>query len=157
MLQQEAPVSAEQLRQQIQQSVREAQVAASRARAEAAAQGGGGNRPLVIRVPDPGTGIPTTQVAIDPEHMIPPQVEPIAISFFVMIAAIIIGLPVMRAWARRIDRGTSTPSVSPEVRDQLRHLSQSVDAIAIEVERISEGQRFAARLLSERSTEKQTG
>ena len=32
---------------------------------------------------------------------------------------------------------------------QMEHLMQSVDAIAIEVERISEGQRFTTRLLSE--------
>lgn len=34
--------------------------------------------------------------------------------------------------------------------DRLEHLQQSVDAIAIEVERIAEGQRFTTRLLSER-------
>lgn len=35
--------------------------------------------------------------------------------------------------------------------DRLEHLQQSVDAIAIEVERIAEAQRFSAKLLSERS------
>ena len=34
--------------------------------------------------------------------------------------------------------------------DRLEHLQQSVDAIAIEVERIAEGQRFTTRLLAER-------
>ncbi|HEY7237384.1 MAG TPA: hypothetical protein VH539_24740 [Gemmatimonadaceae bacterium] len=34
--------------------------------------------------------------------------------------------------------------------DRLRHLEQSVDAIAIEIERISEGQRFTTKLLAER-------
>ena len=34
--------------------------------------------------------------------------------------------------------------------DRLEHLQQSVDAIAIEVERIAEGQRFTTKLLSER-------
>ena len=36
--------------------------------------------------------------------------------------------------------------------DRLRHLEQAVDAIAVEVERISESQRFSARLLAERET-----
>ncbi|MGI8499309.1 MAG: hypothetical protein ACR2OG_17190 [Gemmatimonadaceae bacterium] len=35
--------------------------------------------------------------------------------------------------------------------ERLEQLQQSVDAIAIEVERIAEAQRFSARLLAERS------
>jgi HAMP domain-containing protein len=157
MLQQNAPVSAEQLKQQIQQSVRDAQIAAEQA-AKAAAQSRNGPHTVVIGpdVPVP-PGIPTTQVAFNPGEMIPPQAEAIAISFFVMIAAIVIGLPVMRAWARRIERGTPTATIPTEMRDQLRQLSQSVDAIAIEVERISEGQRFTTKMLSDRTAEKQAG
>ena len=34
--------------------------------------------------------------------------------------------------------------------DRLEHLQQSVDAIAIEVERIAEAQRFTTKLLAER-------
>jgi hypothetical protein len=49
-----------------------------------------------------------------------------------------------------MDRKSSTAAQIPgEVTAQLTHLSQAVDAIALEVERISEGQRFATRLLSE--------
>ena len=35
--------------------------------------------------------------------------------------------------------------------ERLEHLQQSVDAIAIEVERIAEAQRFSAKLLAERA------
>jgi hypothetical protein len=35
--------------------------------------------------------------------------------------------------------------------ERLEHLQQSVDAIAVEVERIAEAQRFSAKLLAERS------
>jgi len=37
----------------------------------------------------------------------------------------------------------------PQLDNQLNHLQQSVDAIALEVERIGEAQRFAARKLQE--------
>ena len=37
------------------------------------------------------------------------------------------------------------------------HAGQSVDAIAIEVERISEGQRFTTKLLAERNTAAASG
>ena len=36
-----------------------------------------------------------------------------------------------------------------EIRDGLGQLQQAVDAIAIEVERLSEGQRFTTKLLAE--------
>jgi hypothetical protein len=74
----------------------------------------------------------------------------ISIAFFLMIAVIIIGTPLARAFARRMDRKGAGPSQIPgELTSQLAHLSQSIDAIALEVERISEGQRFTTRLLSE--------
>ena len=41
----------------------------------------------------------------------------------------------------------------PKMDERLARIEQAVDAIAIEVERISEGQRFTTRLLSERTRE----
>ena len=81
--------------------------------------------------------------------IIPPQAVDISIAFFVTMAIIIIGLPLARAFARRTDRKSATPQISNDVSAQLAHLNQSVDAIALEVERITEGQRFTTRLLSE--------
>jgi hypothetical protein len=46
-------------------------------------------------------------------------------------------------------RSAQAPAASPELTSQLRQLQQSVEAVAIEVERISEAQRYSARLLSE--------
>jgi hypothetical protein len=84
------------------------------------------------------------------DNTIPPQVEDISIMFFLTIGAIIIFLPLVRAFARRMDRrGGGTAQIPNEVSSQLAHLNQAVDAIALEVERISEGQRFTTRLLSE--------
>jgi len=40
---------------------------------------------------------------------------------------------------------------APAADDRLEHLQQSVDAIAIEVERIAEAQRFSAKLSAGRS------
>lgn len=37
-----------------------------------------------------------------------------------------------------------------EMDARIAHIEQAVDAIAVEIERISEGQRFTTRLLSER-------
>lgn len=99
-------------------------------------QGPGGNRTITI-----------PPHAFD--NTIPPQVEDISIMFFLTIGAIIIFLPLVRAFARRMDRRGGTAQIPNEVSSQLAHLNQAVDAIALEVERISEGQRFTTRLLSE--------
>ena len=156
MQQQDAPVSRDQLREQIRQTVRDAQVAAEKAAKEAAqaqaqVQVQGNGRQIIIGPPSvPVVGAPTNF----PVNQIPPQAEDIAIAFFVVIGAVIIGLPIMRAIARRIERGTPQPAQIPnDVRQQLQQLSASVDAIAIEVERISEGQRFTTKVLSEKSRE----
>lgn len=142
-----APVTGAELREQIKQTIRDATQAAQQAAADARAQGSGHN----IIVPTPP--LPPGQTGTVPPFTptIPPQVEDISIAFFVMIAVIVVGLPLMRAIARRIDRGTPVaPPIQREVRDQLQQISQSVDAIAIEVERISEGQRFTTRLLADK-------
>lgn len=41
--------------------------------------------------------------------------------------------------------------LSPTADARLERIEQAVDAMAVEIERISEGQRFTTRLLSERS------
>lgn len=98
----------------------------------------------------------TTTIALPPDfarNVIPPQAVDIALAFFFTMGFIIVGLPIARAFARRIDRSRIQPELSPEVGSQLAQLTAAVDSIAIEVERISEGQRFATRLLSEQRKE----
>jgi len=69
----------------------------------------------------------------------------------ICVAAMIIGVPIARAYSRRIERGPLEPSVPPEVSARLARMEQAIDSIAVEVERISEGQRFTTKLLSERA------
>jgi hypothetical protein len=125
------------------------------ARAQAAARQGamppptpGSAHNITIRGPDGRqtiVGIPPTPF----DNGIPPQAVDISIAFFLTVAAIVIGLPLARAFARRMDRRGGTAPMTNEIASQLNHLNQAVDAIALEVERISEGQRFTTRLLSE--------
>ena len=90
-----------------------------------------------------------SEFPFNPRNEIPPQAVDMAMGFFFTVVAIIIGLPIARAFARRMDRKAVAPQVPAEVTQQLNHLAQAVDAIALEVERISEGQRFTTRLLAE--------
>jgi hypothetical protein len=52
--------------------------------------------------------------------------------------------------ARRIDAKTR-PGLTADTDQRIARIEQAVDSIAVEVERISEGQRFTTRLLSERA------
>jgi hypothetical protein len=90
--------------------------------------------------------------AFDARNVIPPQAVDMTIAFFVTVAICVVGLPLARAFGRRIDRKTEFKSVpGADLTPHIRQLQDSVDAMAIELERISEGQRFTAKLLAERS------
>lgn len=75
--------------------------------------------------------------------------EIVPLAFFLTIIIVLIGFPLARASARRIDRGERVPK---EVAARLERMEQALESVAIEVERISEGQRFTTKLLTERSS-----
>jgi hypothetical protein len=127
----------QQVRDQINEARQEAQAAAKAARASTAPSPPGGE-PITIQ-----------QIPLNPNDDIPPRAMGLGIAFIVAAAAVLILMPFTRALARAIDRSKPKASVPSEVTSQLSQLSQAVDAIALEVERISEGQRFTTRLLSE--------
>ncbi|PYP77410.1 MAG: hypothetical protein DMD35_14825 [Gemmatimonadetes bacterium] len=62
-----------------------------------------------------------------------------------------IGWPLARAYAKRMEQGSAATRVPLEVTARLERMEQAIDSIAVEVERISEGQRFTTKLLSERT------
>jgi hypothetical protein len=136
------------LADQIREQVRTSITAATQAEAQAGATSAppAAHRTFTIRGPNGEQTI----IGMPPANeIVPPQVVDISIAFFLMLAVIIIGLPLARAFARRMDRKSVAPQMPAEVSGQLAQLNQAVDAIALEVERISEGQRFTTRLLSE--------
>ena len=154
--QQELRDAAREIREQVQREIRQAQQQRDEARA-ARAQAGEATPPIppipgVIvqpraeRVLVTGTG---TEFPFRGRNEIPPEAVDMANAFFFTVVAIVIGLPLARAFARRMDRKAVPQQIPAEVTAQLGQLAQAVDAIALEVERISEGQRFTTRLLSE--------
>jgi len=92
------------------------------------------------------TGTPATVVG--PPIGRGPRINPsIPIGGLVLMAMLI---PMSLAWAKRISRGGPRPSpLTRDAVERLERLEQAIDTVAIEVERISEGQRFVTKLLSE--------
>lgn len=78
----------------------------------------------------------------------------IPIIFVSSIPIIAIGYPLVRAFARRLDQKPVGSAIPPEVAHRLERMEQAIDAIAVEVERISEGQRFTTKLLTERAADR---
>jgi hypothetical protein len=76
--------------------------------------------------------------------------ELIPITAIICISAAAIGIPLARAWARRIENPPPNKLADAEVKARLERMEHAIDSIAIEIERISEGQRFTTKLLSER-------
>ena len=64
---------------------------------------------------------------------------------------VIVLLPMSLAYARRIWRRSAKATVvlPPEMSDRMASLERAVDAIAVEVERIGEGQRFVTQVMTE--------
>jgi hypothetical protein len=62
-----------------------------------------------------------------------------------------LGLPVSIAWAKRLLRRRPEPAPTPsDIAPRLESIERAVDAIAIEIERISEGQRFVTKIFVDR-------
>ncbi len=57
---------------------------------------------------------------------------------------------VSAALGRHRKRGEQA-QLDHEIADRLARMEQAVDAIAVEVERVSEGQRFVSKLMTERN------
>src|SRR3569833_2111259 len=78
--------------------------------------------------------------------------ELIPIVLFICGAEPAIGVPIARAWAKRLERGPiGGPSIAPDDQARLERMEQALDSNASEGERISEGQRFTTKLLSDRN------
>lgn len=75
--------------------------------------------------------------------------EAIPIALFVMTGLTMIGYPLARAIARRIEKQPANPRASADIEARLERMEHAIESIAVEIERISEGQRFTTKLLAD--------
>ncbi len=73
----------------------------------------------------------------------------VPLGFFAMVVMIVIGRPMVKAISAKAEAESKRPALPQEVSARLERMEQSIDAIAVEIERISEGQRFTTKLLAE--------
>lgn len=92
--------------------------------------------------------VPGAVVEPPPEPRQMPPEAPFVLGGIFMFVAV---LPISIAYARRIwRRGAAAVSAIPQdIIDRFTQIDQAVESIAVEVERIGEGQRFVTRVLTE--------
>ena len=73
----------------------------------------------------------------------------VPIAFFISVIVVLIAVPIVRSVVRRWDRQEAPTGLTPELAMRLDRIEAIVESVAVEVERLSEGQRFTTRLLSE--------
>ena len=163
----------EQIREQVRKSVADAQAAARAAREQAQAEVRVSTQtdrivvPTAPQAPLPpgavvvgsgqGIGQGEQGIIIHPGERlddIPPRAQELGMLFFVVMAVIIIGWPIARAIGRLIDRRGAAPSLrNADIQPQLQRIEQAVEAMSIEIERISESQRYLTKLQAGRQEE----
>lgn len=80
----------------------------------------------------------------------------IPIAGMITSVVLVLGLPLMIVHARKIwmrDSEARDDSQSPHTDHRLERIEQAIDAMAVEVERVAESQRFMTKLLSDRAKE----
>ncbi len=102
---------------------------------------------VVVQTQPDGT---ETTTPWDATNIIPPQVTDMMLIGVLGVIGMILAFPIGRAVARWIDRRGAVSNMPNDVSSRLAAIEDSVQAVAIEVERLSETNRYTARLLSER-------
>jgi hypothetical protein len=94
-----------------------------------------------IAVQETGTSVP-----LDPPLDIPQRVENLGYGLFLMIAVIAVGKPLARALGAVIERRALRPAMPSDFGARLERIEQGIESVSIEVERISESQRYLLKV-----------
>lgn len=75
------------------------------------------------------------------------------IPIIAIMAGVVIAIfyPLAKAYAKRMERGEDSPRLSSDFEARLARMEHTLESIAIEIERVSEGQRFTTKLLADRA------
>lgn len=130
----QAPPTREQLRQQIQDAIQAARDAARDAAEQA--------RPEMTVPPPP-------QLPPFANQGPPESVMILIIVLAALTAGTLILRPIFKALGSRLERRSEQPSAIPDFAPRMDRMEQAIEAIAVEVERISEGQRYVTKQMHE--------
>jgi C4-dicarboxylate-specific signal transduction histidine kinase len=88
----------------------------------------------------------TRELAIPTRDLIPPAAVDITIAVCGTLVMLVLGGPLLRHWLRRRERQQAQQQLDAAVAARLDALERHIDTVAVELERVSEGQRYLAKL-----------
>lgn len=97
---------------------------------------------LVTQPGKPGVLIPT-------QDIVPRGAVQITYALSAALIAVAVVGPLLRFFLRRFERRQVTHQLSQGVQDRLDAMERNIDTVAVELERVSEGQRFTNKLLEQ--------
>jgi hypothetical protein len=110
---------------------------------------------VIIQVPGDAPAVPyvppvpyVAQIPSDLPLDIPPRIEHLGYALLLMIAIIAVGKPLARAIGSLIERRALKPAMPAEFGTRLERIEQGIESVSIEVERISEAQRYLLKVQS---------
>jgi len=102
--------------------------------------------PVLAETPTAPIASTSTSVPDDTPFDIPPRVENLGYAFLLMLAVIAVGKPLARAFGSIIERHALKQPMAPEIGSRLERIEQGIEAVSIEIERISESQRYLLKV-----------
>lgn len=103
--------------------------------------------PEALEAPQaPVTGTTVPSIPEDTPFDIPQRIENLGYAFLLMIAVVAVGKPLARAFGSIIERRALKPAMPQEFGARLERIEQGIESVSIEVERISESQRYLLKV-----------
>jgi len=136
----------EQLRQSIRDAVRSAREAGRVAREAGAAARAAGDAARAGQSPGQTVQIPPGDFSDFTPQMAKDLAENVFTGLFVTLVVLVLGSKVLRILGNRFGPPVQPAALPPQMAEQVAQIQHSIDAMAIEIERISESQRFLTKL-----------
>jgi hypothetical protein len=92
----------------------------------------------------------TERLAIPTQELIPARAVDITVALCSTLVVLVLGTPLLRFWLRRTERRQAQQTMDAAVAARLDAMERHIDTVAVELERVSEGQRYFTRLLEAR-------
>ena len=73
-------------------------------------------------------------------------------AFFSTVITLALGVPLVRAYIRRMDQKPRLNPGETERDERLARMEMAIESMAVEIDRISQGQRFVTTLLAARAS-----
>ncbi len=92
----------------------------------------------------------TEVLAIPTRELIPQRAVDITVALCATLVVLVLGTPLLRFWLRRAERRQLQQPLDAAVAARLDAVERHIDTVAVELERVSEGQRYFTKLLEAR-------